>query len=111
MGAHMQKAGILIDVVIPSVRFDSRVDGLLGDLGRELTVFAPKSGRIVVVDDQAITDVRNQLFYAGVATRSERPSPLNGPGINRNRGALNSRATWLVFLDDDVRLPEGWGSP
>lgn len=100
----------LVDVIIPTRRFDSRADGLLDDLRRELAPFAAQVGRIVAADDQAVTDVRDRLFDKGSDRRFDWPSPVNGPAVNRNRGARDSGATWLAFLDDDVRLPVGWGS-
>lgn len=100
----------LVDVVIPTARFGDRVAGLLGDLQRELRPFTEQVGRIVVVDDQAVTDVRSVLLSDGPAAITAWPSDSNGPAINRNRGARDAQSTWLVFLDDDVRLERGWGA-
>lgn len=99
----------LFDIVIPTRKFDSRADGLLEDLHRELAPLAANVGRIAAADDQAVSDVRDRLLERGTETRFDWPSPVNGPAVNRNRGAHGSQATWLVFLDDDVRLTVGWG--
>lgn len=32
------------------------------------------------------------------------------PASNRNAGAEGSSEEWLVFVDDDIHLPPGWGS-
>lgn len=100
----------LIDVVIPTATFGNRVEGLLDDLSRELRPFAAQVGRIVVVDDQAVRDVRGTLLGDGAIDVDAWPSEANGPAVNRNRGAKDARSSWLVFLDDDVRLLPGWGT-
>lgn len=110
MTEHANDQPALFDVIIPTARFGPRTDGLLQDLTQELTAHATSVGRLVVVDDEAVTDVRDRLLSGGRDTRVDRPSATNGPAVNRNRGARDSHATWLIFLDDDVRLPEGWGT-
>ena len=109
MDTRVEHQAPLFDVVIPTRCFDSRADDLLDDLRRELAPFAAMVGRIVAADDQAVTDVRDRLLGTGGESRFAWPSPVNGPAVNRNRGARDSHATWLAFLDDDVRLPPGWG--
>jgi hypothetical protein len=86
-----------------------RVDGLLTDLAEELSPLRDVVSRIAVVDDVAVTDVAPRLFGQGPPIARSWPSATNGPAINRNRGAKDSSADWLVFLDDDVRLNPGWG--
>ena len=109
MDTRVEHQAPLFDVVIPTRRFDSQADNLLDDLRLELAPFAAMVGRIVAADDQAVTDVRDRLLGQGTESRFAWPSPVNGPAVNRNRGARDSHATWLAFLDDDVRLPPGWG--
>lgn len=109
MDTRVEHRAPLFDVVIPTRRLDARADDLLDDLRRELAPFAARVGRIVAADDRAVTDVRDRLIGQGGESRLSWPSPVNGPAVNRNRGARDSHATWLAFVDDDVRLPSGWG--
>jgi hypothetical protein len=85
----------LVEVVMPTVGRPSLHEAL-----------APLGGHVpvVVVDD-----------------RPGKPRPLDvpdgvrvvrsggrGPAAARNTGWRASRATWVAFLDDDVRPPSGW---
>jgi histidinol-phosphate phosphatase family protein len=74
----------LYDIVVPTVGRPS-LGRLLRDIAREVT---EDCGRVIVVDDS-----------------QER----RGPAATRNRGWRAAHAPWVVFLDDDVELPRGWG--
>lgn len=103
MGKPMQ-----IQIVVPTASFGPRVDGLLADLARELAQDGVPEVSVAVVDNEAVHDVSGLVRNGGDVTSYRLPSPSNGPAINRNRGATWSQAPWLVFLDDDVRVPDGW---
>lgn len=100
--------GEQILVVIPTAALGAGLDGLLSDLRREISR-APVDRVIVrVADAVAVYDLTPELTGRGERVTRGWPSPDNGPAINRNRGADGADAPWLVFLDDDVRLPPGW---
>lgn len=89
-------------VVIPTVgRAELRT--LLADLRKGA---GPHATQIVVVDDRRAPmgdlDLRPDL-----PVRVHR-SGGRGPAAARNAGWRATDAEWVVFLDDDVRLPAGW---
>lgn len=88
------------DVVVPTLGRRS-LAALLGDLLAEV---APAS--VVVVDDRSDARAAPLPVPAGVAVAS---TGGRGPAAARNAGWHPGRAPWVVFVDDDVRLPAGWG--
>lgn len=107
-------------VVVPSVGRPS-LDRLLATLAaqRASSPGAPAPVEVVVADDR-------RLPPAGSA--GPVPAPLDlgaagerlgarvvrtggrGPAAARNAGWRSTRAPWVVFLDDDVELPDGWAA-
>ncbi len=104
----------IVDVVIPTVGRPS-----LRPLVASLAAF---DGRVIVVDDRRDPYPALELAApAGDASSSDaspahsagieiRTSGGRGPAAARNVGWRASEAAWTVFLDDDVRLPDGWAS-
>lgn len=105
-------------VVVPSIGRPS-LDRLLETLvARRGEAGAAGPAEVVVADDR-------RLPRAGAG--DEVPAPLDlgaagralgarvvrtggrGPAAARNAGWRSSAAPWVVFLDDDVELPAGWG--
>lgn len=105
-------------VVVPSIGRPS-LDRLLETLvARRHETGAAGPAEVVVADDR-------RLPRAGAA--GEVPAPLDlgaagrvlsarvvrtggrGPAAARNAGWRSTAAPWVVFLDDDVELPAGWG--
>ncbi|WP_156186393.1 HAD-IIIA family hydrolase, partial [Cellulosimicrobium funkei] len=105
-------------VVVPSIGRPS-LDRLLETLvARRDEAGATGPAEVVVADDR-------RLPRAGAA--GEVPAPLDlgaagralgarvvrtggrGPAAARNAGWRSTAAPWVVFLDDDVELPAGWG--
>jgi HAD superfamily hydrolase (TIGR01662 family) len=72
---------------------------LLGDLAAEPN----QPERIVVVDDRPFPD--EALDCPGAVVRM---GGGRGPAAARNTGWRATVTEWVVFLDDDVRLPVGW---
>jgi HAD superfamily hydrolase (TIGR01662 family) len=87
------------DIVIPTSGRPSlarTLAALAGDDG-------PAPGRIVVVDDRR-APAGPLPASAGIVV----PGPGRGPAAARNAGLRATRATWVVFLDDDVVPAPGW---
>jgi len=91
--------------VIPVYNRPDEVDELLQSLTRQtVTDF-----EVVVVDDgssQPCEEVCRR--YAGRLDLHYYYKENSGPGQSRNYGAARARGEWLIVLDSDVVLPEGY---
>ena len=95
------------DVVVPTVGRPS-LYALLYSLAAST---GPLPGRVLLVDDRRELD--GQLLPDGVPPRlASRVEVLrgsgSGPAAARNVGWRASRASWVVFLDDDVIPDSDW---
>lgn len=81
----------------------------LADLLSDIARSVPVDREVIVVNDGGDTETERicrqtfpfRLVHLASATR------LNSC-VARNMGIEHTRGTWLMFLDDDVRLPEGF---
>ncbi len=97
------------DVVVPTIGRPS-LHRLLDTLaGQHACAEHPRPSTVVVVDDRAPADHERPLEIPDM------PFPVRilrsagrGPAAARNVGWRTGRAPWVVFLDDDVELPDGW---
>jgi histidinol-phosphate phosphatase family protein len=87
-----------LDVVIPTTGRPT--------LGRVLAALADLPGRTIVVDDRP-PGAEELAAAEGVEVFR---SNGRGPAAARNVGWRASGAEWVVFLDDDVIPPPGWGA-
>jgi len=96
----------LYDVVIPTIGRR----GLSTLLSRVFAEAGNDVGLVVVIDDRPM---RAAGPLPGCIRRDDRlrvhRSGGRGPATARNIGIRHSNAPWVVFVDDDVELPEGWG--
>ncbi len=88
-------------VVVPTVGRASLAD-LLADLAAQ----PDRPERVVVVNDRpgAMPPVAN--FPDAVVVEAQG----RGPAAARNLGWRRTGTEWVAFLDDDVRLPDGWST-
>ncbi|AEE46717.1 HAD-IIIA family hydrolase [Cellulomonas fimi] len=92
-------------VVVPTVGRPS-LDRLLASLAAQRWADdRPGPERVVVVDDRPFT-AHEPLRPTGA--RVVRTGG-RGPAAARNAGWRSVTSPWVVFLDDDVLLPDGWG--
>lgn len=100
----MSRSPLRYAVVIPSVGRDSLAQ-LLHDLADQPQ---PRPEEVVVVDDRPVG--AQALTLPGLDTVGVRVVRGfgRGPAAARNLGWQVTRAPWVAFLDDDVRLPSGW---
>ncbi len=92
---------VTYDVVVPTVGRSS-----LATLVAALRAQVPPTTRIVVVDDRPAPSAPLDLG-AGVVVRR---SGGRGPAFARNVGWSGTEASWIVFVDDDVRVGPEWSS-
>ncbi|WP_019136763.1 glycosyltransferase family 2 protein, partial [Cellulomonas massiliensis] len=101
-------------VVVPTIGRPS-LDRLLESLrAQELPDALGVPDEVVVVDDRPLPAAYGPLdlprpLAAGADVRVVR-SGGRGPAAARNAGWRSVAASWVVFLDDDVVLPAGWGA-
>jgi glycosyltransferase involved in cell wall biosynthesis len=94
-----------VSVVIPSYDGSARLRRLLSQLARQNL---PKDAfEVVVVDDGSPRELADQLDPADYpfdlrVVRQENA----GAAAARHRGAMNARGGTLVFVDDDMEVPE-----
>ena len=92
-------------IIIPVFNRPDEVDELLQSLC-EQTV---KDFEVIIVEDGSINpckDVCNK--YAGILSLHYYAKENSGPGQSRNYGAERANGEWLIILDSDVVLPEGY---
>jgi len=90
-----------VDVIIPATR-TAELLPLLAQLARESFYRS-----IIVVDDSRAGQIISVIKESSIRLVSTFGV---GPGAARNAGAREATADWLLFLDDDVALGDGFGS-
>ena len=91
--------------IIPVYNRPDEVDELLQSMTRQtLTDF-----EVIVVEDGAVRDCKNVCdSYAGRLDLHYHMKENSGPGQSRNYGAERARGEYLIILDSDVVLPDGY---
>ena len=92
-------------LIIPVFNRPDEVDELLGSLcGQTLQDF-----EVVVVEDGSSVPCRSVVErYADRLAVKYYTKPNSGPGQTRNYGAERSQGEYLIVLDSDCVLPEGY---
>ena len=92
-------------VIIPVYNRPDEVDELL----QSLTVQHFKGFEVVVVEDGSSIPCKGVVDrYADRLNIKYFSKPNSGPGQTRNYGAERSEGEYLIILDSDVILPEGY---
>ena len=92
-------------IIIPVYNRPDEVDELLESLSNQ----TQKDFEVIIVEDGSINpckDVCNK--YAGILSLHYYLKENSGPGQSRNYGAERANGEWLIILDSDVVLPEGY---
>ncbi|WP_432944675.1 HAD-IIIA family hydrolase [Kribbella sp. CA-253562] len=89
-------------VVVPTVGRPCLTD-LLSDLARQPN----RPEAVYVVDDRSAAQPPLDLTATGLDV-VVLPGGGRGPAAARNTGWRAASTEWIAFLDDDVRLPDGW---
>ena len=91
--------------IIPVYNRPDEVDELLDSLTRQTN----KDFEVMVVEDGSSVPCKEVVDgYAGRLDVHYHSKPNSGPGQTRNYGAEQSHGEYLVILDSDCILPEGY---
>ena len=92
-------------IIVPVYNRPDEVDELL----QSLTTQSEKDFEVIIVEDgskKTCKDVCEK--YADVLVLHYYYKENSGPGQSRNYGAERAKGEWLIILDSDVVLPEGY---
>lgn len=92
-------------IIIPVYNRPDEVDELLQSLTRQ----TGRGFEVIVVEDGSERDCRSVCEkYVGSLDLKYFQKPNSGPGQSRNYGAERAKGEYLIILDSDVVLPEGY---
>jgi GT2 family glycosyltransferase len=93
-----------IDIVIPSAGRLPDLQRLLRSLYRCCETSMPGVVASITVTDDRHTPAEAEQLAAEFPGMRYTAGPARGPAANRNHGAAQGQAAWLLFLDDDCYL-------
>ena len=92
-------------IIVPVFNRPDEVDELLESLTRQTL----KNFEVVIVEDGSKIPCKDVCDkYANILDLHYYAKPNGGPGQSRNYGAERSNGEWLIVLDSDVVLPDGY---
>ncbi|MDO5524812.1 MAG: glycosyltransferase [Prevotella sp.] len=92
-------------IIVPVYNRPDEVDELLESLTRQTF----KQFEVIIVEDGSKNDCRSVVEkYSGALDIHYYYKDNSGPGQSRNYGAERSKGDYLIVLDSDVVLPEGY---
>lgn len=91
-----------VSVVVPTIGRAS-----LGALLSDIETAMGAATEVIVVDDRVRRDAA--LPFGGADPKVLATRGGAGPAAARNMGWRAAGGEWIVFLDDDVRMPADWG--
>jgi len=92
-------------IIVPVFNRPDEVDELLQSLCRQKV----KDFEVIIVEDGSKTTCKDVCDkYADILDLHYYYKDNSGPGQSRNYGAERARGEWLIVLDSDVVLPEGY---
>lgn len=92
-------------IIVPVYNRPDEVDELLQSLATQ----SYKDFEVVIVEDGSINKCKDVCDkYANILDLHYYDKPNSGPGQSRNYGAERANGEWLIILDSDVVLPEGY---
>jgi glycosyltransferase involved in cell wall biosynthesis len=99
---------MLLSIVIPTRNRAGFLKNCLASVSREIG--DREDVEVIVVDDASATVMREQNGSLCEQYRFSRIllEKRGGAALARNCGINSSRGEWIAFLDDDVRVHEGW---
>ncbi|HEX3391405.1 MAG TPA: glycosyltransferase [Solirubrobacteraceae bacterium] len=91
-------------IVVPTRARPAYLEVALASLAPQA---AASGSELIVVDDAGASEAARGLVERFGARYEPHPRPL-GLNVARNTGVERSRGELVVFVDDDVEVPEGW---
>ena len=92
-------------VIVPVYNRPDEVSELLESLCRQRL----KDFEVIIVEDGSTIPCKDVCDkFAGILSLQYHQKPNSGPGQSRNYGAERARGEWLIILDSDVIVPEGY---
>ena len=92
-------------IIVPVYNRPDEVDELLESLTQQTL----KDFEVIIVEDGSIKPCKDVCDkYASILDLHYYAKENRGPGQSRNYGAERSNDEWLIILDSDVVLPEGY---
>ena len=92
-------------IIVPVFNRPDEVDELL----ESLCLQTIKDFEVIIVEDGSSLPCKDVCDkYAGILDLHYYFKENSGPGQSRNYGAERARGEWLIVLDSDVVLPEGY---
>ena len=92
-------------IIIPVYNRPDEVDELLESLSNQ----TQKDFEVIIVEDGSVKPCKDVCDkYAGILALYYYVKENSGPGQSRNYGAERANGEWLIVLDSDVVLPEGY---
>ncbi len=92
-------------IIVPVYNRPDEVDELLESLTKQTL----KDFEVIIVEDGSIKTCKDVCEkYANILDLHYYAKENSGPGQSRNYGAERSNGEWLIILDSDVVLPEGY---
>ena len=81
----------------------------VGELLESLSNQTQKDFEVIIVEDGSVKTCKDVCDkYAGILALQYYNKENSGPGQSRNYGAERANGEWLIILDSDVVLPEGY---
>ena len=92
-------------IIIPVFNRPDEVDELLESLSNQ----TQKDFEVIIVEDGSVKPCKDVCDkYANILALHYYAKENSGPGQSRNYGAERANGEWLIVLDSDVVLPEGY---
>ena len=92
-------------IIVPVYNRPDEVDELLESLSNQ----TQKDFEVIIVEDGSIKNCKDVCDkYADILVLHYYAKENSGPGQSRNYGAERANGEWLIILDSDVVLPEGY---
>ena len=92
-------------IIVPVYNRPDEVDELLESLSNQ----TQKDFEVIIVEDGSVKTCKDVCDkYADILVLHYYAKENSGPGQSRNYGAERANGEWLLILDSDVVLPEGY---